>query len=154
GVGPARAGGVVPGWHGVPGDCHQSTRERSQAQRRNRQAAARRIQAGGESSAKCSRPRTPDNPGRPDRRGGGAGPGRDVEACLGSSEESRCLAVAGLPLLHSMSLLKNPRKLMSLPKKLLIALASFLGLTGVGRAADLQLDKRTFTDAKGKMLRY
>jgi predicted peptidase len=43
---------------------------------------------------------------------------------------------------------------MNLPQKLLITVASLLGLAGAGRAAELPLDKRTFTDAKGKVLRY
>jgi len=39
-------------------------------------------------------------------------------------------------------------------KKFFLTLASLLGLTSIGQAADLPLDKRTFTDAKGKVLRY
>ncbi len=45
---------------------------------------------------------------------------------------------------------------MRLPQKLLPALAALLGLACVGRvaAADLPLEKRTYTDPKGKVLLY
>ncbi|MBY0525200.1 MAG: prolyl oligopeptidase family serine peptidase [Gemmataceae bacterium] len=43
---------------------------------------------------------------------------------------------------------------MNLLKKLTLALAPLLGLAGVARAADLPLEKRTFTDGKGKTLPY
>lgn len=45
---------------------------------------------------------------------------------------------------------------MALHRKLMVALTTFLGLAGGDRlrAADLPLEKRTYTDAKGKVLRY